>query len=285
MLSFTFALIFTILFGLCIGFLAIASIKLFKYIFPQVTYYQLQAKQRQAEMNQYIQLDQLNPNNQSQNQVEYSLIYQVLRRSNEKIERVSVKHQIEILSKLMKETFGPDVTFEIVCIVDPSDYDVFCFISSLYHDHRYITPLLKSTKGSEYLINSLINSKGDIILDSHYIADIISNIKDIDKQKAVIQFYEPRFSSRSFLYQARSVLRPILMTRVAGEQIFSNLHNIEYGSSYEILKICKQLDIEILTMAQTIGCTTISLGDAALIVLNEFITDFLYKKRYWTINS
>lgn len=282
MFSFTFIFIFLIIGAVCTILLVISFIKLFENIYPRLTYYNLQNQKRQVGFKQY---ERISRGNVPEEKIDYSIIYTIHRQLSQKIEFISIKNQIEILSSLMEKSIKSGERYEIVCVVDPKNYNVFRYISSLYQDHRYITPVLRSTSGIEFFINGFIYSKGSIVIDSEFISEKINEIIEIDRDKPFIELFQPRIE-RSFIFKEENhFLQPTLITRSAGELIFANLHMTNFGLSNEIFYLCKYFNIEPQIQVQKIGYTNISIYTLICNLINEKLCLFLYSINYWSTKS
>lgn len=280
MISFTFILIFFILGSVCVIFFIAAVLKFFEFLYPRASYFQRQNQTHQVESKKYARITE---GNQPEEKIKYSLIYTIHRQASQHVERFSIKKQLEALSELMTENIKDESKYEIVCVIDPSDYYIFHYISSLYQDHRYITPVLKSTKGLEYFINGFISSKGSIIIDSAFLPSNITSLTEIDESKLFVEFIEPKTEKYSFLNKSEHFIAPILMTRLAGEKIIGNLHLTKNGASNEILYLCRYFNIETQIQHQKIGRTNISAIDLFVSIMNERIGQMLYLQKYWQI--
>lgn len=280
MITLTFIIIFFIFGVICSLFLITSLLKLFESIYPHSTYYQIQNQQRQIGSKQYERISQ---GNQPEKKIDYSIIYTIHRRSGQKIEYISIKHQLEILSTLMKESIKEEEKYEIVCVIDPKNYNLFRYISSLYQDHRYLIPVLKSANGIEYFINGFLHSKGSIVIDSEFIADKIDEIIKIDHDKPFVELIQPKIEKTLILNEENHFMQPVMITRSAGEKIFANLHMTKFGASKEILYLCKYFSIVPQIQSQKIGYTNISLMDIIFTIFNEKVCIFLYGNGYWKI--
>ena len=271
MVSFTFSCVALILIFICILLALTCVFKVFWALFPDQTYYETQMKFKYAKSQNMVS------NTQSNDQsVDLSVIYKV------QGEAEAIKEQMICISSLIKETFGENMKFEIVCVGSESEIDTIKYLNTLVNSMPFVVPILRSTDGLKWLISGIVNSNGSVIVDAQFITNLSESDMSDQADYDFINIVEPIASGPTKLFTTRDFVAPVAMSRRAAAYVFKRLHMLNYGSSNEILYLCERYHIKTNITPQNFGPKEYPLLDILLNYAAKIVTKFLYKHNFWT---
>lgn len=272
-MSFTFFFIFALLLSICIILGKISFEKLLGAFLYGPTFYTTEKRIRQRELEYYHKTV-------DSNRFDLTIIHKIY-----STDISIIKSQLDSINRLVESNFGSSIRSEIVGVLSEHDNDTIRRIFEVRQNIPNFRVILREITGISWLVSGIVYSYGDIIIDSQYLPDFISQLKEIGPQNKFIQFIQPAISLSSDFCDPGLLSSPVVMTKKAAELVFSQLHNLSVGSSYELLLLCKMLKVDTRIQVQKSGSDEIHTLD---IITNYFmskITQFLYSRKYWTIQN
>jgi hypothetical protein len=189
-----------------------------------------------------------------------------------------IPDQLFCLAALVRENFGTDYPFEIVCVVSPHHQAACHHVSFAATKLSFVVPVFSETKGIRWLVNGVIVSRGQMIIDARFLASQFDSLKST-LAHPVIVFAQPNQPASAI--PPRSLSIPIIFPREAGAALFSRLHFLSYGYQAELHSLVRGIRLEAVLVRDRFGRTEYSTAEVWAVRFFEFLVRKMVRLGLW----